>query len=83
MPPLSSYFNPIETIWAWVKQKWRQELIQLLGAQPTRKYMIQTLTKICEEAPSPVVTNIARSCIKLMYRYFDKYSMQGDPNQVA
>ena len=31
LPPISSYFNPIETIWAWVKGKWRNELIKLQG----------------------------------------------------
>ena len=31
MPSTSSYFNPIETIWSWVKQKWRKELINLNG----------------------------------------------------
>ena len=32
MPPISSYFNPIETIWSWLKGKWRNELIKLNGA---------------------------------------------------
>ena len=27
MPPISSYFNPIETMWSWVKSRWRNELI--------------------------------------------------------
>jgi transposase len=36
MPPLSSYFNPIETVWSFVKQKWRNELVKLLGAQPSK-----------------------------------------------
>jgi transposase len=25
----SSYFNPIETVWSWVKSKWRNTLLQL------------------------------------------------------
>ena len=29
LPPCSSYFNPIETIWSWVKAKWRNSLLQL------------------------------------------------------
>lgn len=29
MPPISSYFNPIETIWSWLKTKWRNELMKL------------------------------------------------------
>jgi transposase len=27
LPSCSSYFNPIETIWSWVKGKWRNSLI--------------------------------------------------------
>jgi transposase len=27
LPPCSSYFNPIETIWSWVKGKWRNSLL--------------------------------------------------------
>jgi len=27
LPPCSSYFNPIETIWSWVKAKWRNSLL--------------------------------------------------------
>ena len=29
LPPNSSYFNPIETVWSWVKCKWRNNLLQL------------------------------------------------------
>ena len=29
LPPNCSYFNPIETIWSWVKGKWRNQLLQV------------------------------------------------------
>ena len=29
LPVNYSYFNPIETIWSWVKSKWRNSLLQL------------------------------------------------------
>ena len=29
LPVNSSYFNPIETVWSWVKGKWRNTLLQL------------------------------------------------------
>ena len=29
LPPNFSYFNPIETIWSWVKSEWRNKLLQL------------------------------------------------------
>ena len=28
IPPSSSYFNPIETIWSWIKLKWRNEIME-------------------------------------------------------
>ena len=28
LPPCSSYFNPIETVWSWVKGKWKNSLLQ-------------------------------------------------------
>ena len=33
LPVNSSYFNPIETIWSWVKSKWRNTLLQLQDLQ--------------------------------------------------
>jgi len=74
MPPLSSYFNPIETIWSYIKQKWRNELVQLLGAQPSKRYMNRTLERLCEDTPPLVVTNIANSCIALMRKYFLRHA---------
>jgi transposase len=29
LPTCSSYFNPIETVWSWVKGKWRNSLLQV------------------------------------------------------
>ncbi|MFN9942015.1 MAG: transposase [bacterium] len=29
LPPCSSYFNPIETIWSWVKAKLKNSLLLL------------------------------------------------------
>ena len=43
MPPTSSYFNPIETIWSYIKFKWRNKLTDLNGEQPNKKFMEETL----------------------------------------
>ncbi len=69
MPPSSSYFNPIETAWAWVKARWSNELIALNGKQPNTAWMFETLLQICESMPGPVVDKISHSCEKLMQSY--------------
>jgi hypothetical protein len=28
LPPSTSYFNPIEMCWAWIKRQWRNHLLQ-------------------------------------------------------
>ena len=48
LPPCSSYFNPIETIWSWVKAKWRNSILQLSNLnQSHTDYMKEELQKIC------------------------------------
>ena len=37
LPPNSSYFNPIETIWSWVKGKWRNKLLQIQDLKESHK----------------------------------------------
>ena len=75
MPPSSSYFNPIETAWAWVKARWSNELIALQGRQPNKDWMYETLLQICESMPGSVVEKIAHSCEKLMRGYL----VENDP----
>ena len=75
MPPSSSYFNPIETAWAWVKARWSNELIALNGRQPNTEWMYETLLQICNSMPGPVVDKIAHSCEKLLRSYL----LENDP----
>ena len=75
MPPSSSYFNPIETAWAWIKARWSNELIALNGRQPNTAWMFETLLQICNSMPGPVVVKIAHSCEKLMRSYL----VENDP----
>ena len=75
MPPSSSYFNPIETAWAWVKARWSNELIALNGRQPNTDWMYETLLQICNSMPGPVVDKIAHCCEKLLRSYL----LENDP----
>ena len=75
MPPSSSYFNPIETAWAWVKARWSNELIALNGKQPNTEWMFEILLQICESMPGPVVDKISHSCEKLLRSYL----LENDP----
>ena len=75
MPPSSSYFNPIETAWAWVKARWSNELIALNGKQPNTEWMFEILLQICESMPGPVVDKIAHCCEKLLRSYL----LENDP----
>ena len=75
MPPSSSYFNPIETAWAWVKARWSNELIALNGRQPNTEWMYETLLQICNSMPGPVVDKIAHCCEKLLRSYL----LENDP----
>ena len=75
MPPSSSYFNPIETAWAWIKARWSNELIALNGRQPNTEWMYETLLQICNSMPGPVVDKIARCCEKLLRSYL----LENDP----
>ena len=52
LPPNSSYFNPIETVWSWVKCKWRNTLLQLQDLKVNHTYWMQTeLSSICKSCP--------------------------------
>ena len=52
LPVNSSYFNPIETIWSWVKSKWRNSLLQLQDLNESHKDWMQTeLSSICKSCP--------------------------------
>ena len=53
LPPCSSYFNPIETIWSWVKGKWRNSLLQVQNLNSKLEgWMIEELTRICKSCPT-------------------------------
>ena len=75
LPPCSSYFNPIETIWSWVKAKWRNSLLQLPDLNSSHaEWMSQELARICQSCPKEVIQNILRSSTGLMVKYMKQYA---------
>ena len=75
LPPCSSYFNPIETIWSWAKGKWRNRLLQLQNlSEPLADWMREELSKICGSCPREVIQNILRSSTGLMIKYMNQYA---------
>ena len=74
LPPCSSYFNPIETIWSWVKAKWRNSLLQLPDLNVSHcQWMSEELESICKSCPKEVIQNILRSSSGLMIKYMNQY----------
>lgn len=82
LPPCSSYFNPIETIWSWVKAKWRNSLLQLQDLNNSHaEWMSSELARICGSCPREVIQNILRSSTGLMIKYMRQYA--GDSEELA
>jgi len=72
LPPCSSYFNPIETIWSWVKAKWRNSLLLIPDLdQYHTQWMNEELSRICQSCPKEVIQNILRSSTGLMIKYMN------------
>jgi len=40
LPVATSFFNPIETIWAWVKAQWRKRLLDPTLEDPDLEFLI-------------------------------------------
>ena len=75
----SSYFNPIETIWSWVKSKWRNRLLQLQDLNESHKDWMQTeLSSICKSCPEKVIHNIVNSCNRLMKKFLKEYAPESE-----
>ena len=52
LPPCSSYFNPIETVWSWVKSKWRNSLLLVKNLRESHtEWMREELSRICQSCP--------------------------------
>ena len=75
LPPCSSYFNPIETVWSWVKAKWKNSLLQAKDLKEDHHDWIRgELSRICQSCPEQVLHNIVKSCSRLMHKYLKQYS---------
>jgi transposase len=82
LPPNSSYFNPIETVWSWVKCKWRNTLLQLQDLKVSHTDWMQTeLSTICKSCPELVIHNIVNSCNGLMKKFLKEYAPESEELQ--
>jgi transposase len=82
LPPNSSYFNPIETVWSWVKCKWRNTLLQLEDLKVSHTDWMQTeLSTICKSCPELVIHNIVNSCNGLMKKFLKEYAPESEELQ--
>ena len=83
LPPNSSYFNPIETVWSWVKCKWRNTLLQLQDLKVSHTDWMQTeLSTICKSCPELVIHNIVNSCNGLMKKFLKEYAPESEELQI-
>jgi len=67
----SSYFNPIETMWAWIKAKWRSKLVEPKEFNLEKDYLLRELQKICDTVPPHVVRHISAHCFKTLKSYIE------------
>ena len=82
LPPCSSYFNPIETVWSWVKGKWKNSLLQAKDLKESHCEWIQEeLSRICASCPEQVLHNIVKSCNRLMIKYLRQYAPESEEIQ--
>ena len=72
LPVDTSFFNPIETIWAWVKGQWRNRLLDPALEKPDMEFLISSLAAICDNIPSPIVQNIRGHTFKIIREYMVK-----------
>jgi hypothetical protein len=76
LPVASSYFNPIETMWAWIKAKWRKKLLEPKDFNPGMDYLLKELQMICDTVPPHVVRHISAHCFKILKSYIEEKLMQ-------
>lgn len=58
LPPASSQYNPIETIWAVVKRRWRDILLLCDHDQVGEGWMRDKLIQICTDIEIETIQNI-------------------------
>ena len=86
LPVATSFFNPIETIWAWIKLQWRKRLLdpEFAVQNPDISYLTKSLASICDNIPGSIVQNIAGHTFKIMREYMIKAGIfqndQQEPN---
>ena len=59
LPPVTGFFNPIETYWALVKHHWRKKLMATDTERQTVPWMKRQLQLICESIPDNQIQNLS------------------------
>lgn len=73
LPPGTSHFNCIETVWAMVKKRWTARLLQA-GVEKMNidmKWMVEELSTICKMIPPSNLLNISMVHFADMKRFLD------------
>jgi transposase len=55
LPVATSFFNLIETIWAWVKYQWRNRLLDPTLESVDIDFLVQSMVEICDNIPGSIV----------------------------
>ena len=78
LPASTSFFNPIEYCWAWIKHKWRNILLQqdqnaLMNAN--REWVEDQLRMICRSISTESLKNFQKHTVKEMYDFISSHEV--------
>lgn len=83
LPPATSILNPIEVLWAHVKRKWRERLLQSNQGTVNMNWMLGELHQICNSFSEEELEKLAavhyRDAIELLNE-FSRPSTMNDTN---
>ena len=87
LPASTSFFNPVEYCWAWIKHRWRNVLLQqdqnaLMNAN--REWVANHLTHICRSISTESLKNFQRHTVQEMYEFVRSHEVppeepEGEP----
>ena len=78
LPASTSFFNPIEYCWAWIKHKWRNILLQqdqnaLMNAN--REWVEDQLRMICRSISTESLKNFQKHTVKEMHDFISSHEV--------
>ena len=59
LPPASSVMNPIETLWAVIKRRWRQKLLMTDVELVGQRWIESNLGQICSQIEQRILEKVA------------------------